>query len=75
MAWLKPKFPTPADADAHYFRPDPEASSDENPQKQLSDLSRTYSTLCSSAVGLEVPKDFIVLASQAMVHLQRSKKI
>ena len=72
VAWLKPKFQTPADADAHYFRR--EDSTTENPQKKLSDLSRTFTTLCYSAFGLEVPDDFLVFASKAMLHLHQSKR-
>ena len=38
VAWLKPKFQTPADADAYYFRP--VLLVDDGPQKKLSEMSQ-----------------------------------
>ena len=70
MAWLKLKFQSPADVDAYYFRP--VMSVDGDPQK-LSEMSHSFVARCKSAYGLQVPNDFIILATEAMIHFKGSK--
>ena len=72
VAWLKPKFQTPADADAYYFGP--VLPVHDGPQKKLSEMFDSFVSLCKSAYGLEVPNDFITLAAKAMVHLKQSNR-
>lgn len=73
VAWLKPKFSIPADANVHYFGRSVPVSSDD-PEKQLFNMSHSFSALCKAEFGVEVPTDFLVLSAKAMVHLQRAKR-
>ena len=70
---LKQKYPAPSDANAHYFGADVASGSDE-PEKRLDDLSQSFAALCSERLGLEVPKDFLVLAAKAMANLKSAKR-
>jgi hypothetical protein len=70
ITYLKAKFPAPADANDYYFS---SVTSRDDPEAQLHDLSNTFSALCHSRFGLEVPKDFLLLAARAMIQLHRVK--
>ena len=76
VAYLKPKFATPADASEHYFSQPLAAttSQSDEPDEQLSEMSSAFSTLCHSHFGLDVPKDFLVLAEKAMLRLREVKR-
>ena len=73
MAYLKPKFPTSADASAHYFtqplHPNP-ATLDE----QLCGLSAAFSSVCHSLFSVDVPEEFLVLSARAMNQLHQVKQ-
>ena len=73
VAWLNLKFQSPTDADAYCFRPVLPID-DDDPQKKLSEMSHSFVALCKSAYGLEVPNDFIILATKTMIHLKGSKR-
>ena len=73
VAWLKSKFSIPADANVHYFSHDvPVSSPCDDPEKQLFNMSHSFSALCKAKFGVEVPKDLLVLSAKAMVHSQRA---
>ena len=65
MAWLKPKFPTPADADAHahyfrqYFNHQQEKSATTTAASQLRQLSRDDTFLELAVTWLDVSLDAI----------------
>ena len=74
---MKPKFATPEDASEHYFSQPPTTSttmSKEHPDRQLCEMSATFSSLCQTHFGLDVPVDFLVLSAKAMNRLQEGKR-
>ena len=75
VAYLKPKFATPADASEHYFsQPLVETTANDDPDKHLSEMSAVFSSLCHVYFGLDVPKDFVVLSAKAMIRLHEVKR-
>ena len=74
---IKAKLPNTSwiNADTYYFRPTL-VSSDNHPQKKVSDMSYSFTALCKSTCGLNVPNVFIMLASKgySMVYLQGSRQ-
>ena len=75
VAYLKPKYATPADASEHYLsQPLVATTSNDDPEKQLSEMSTAFSSLCHIHFGLDVPKDFLTLSVRAMIRLREVKR-
>ena len=76
MAYLKPKFPTPADASAHYFTQPlhPNSGQSATLDEQLCGLSAAFSSVCHSLFSVDVPEDFLVLSARAMNRLHQVKR-